>query len=1123
MALYKDDFVRIDLADGSIFRSFMNRTLGEGDIDATRFGVIMTRSGEAEDLTGVSCSGYFVRADGQTVVITGTVEDNKAFVTIPQSACAVEGNFSLAIKLVGSGVTGTMRIVDGTVSSTTTETIVDPGQVIPSIAELLAQIEACENATDAANAAAASSLGNFAPAFAQGTANAAGTYVTYTDGKVYLLPEGHTANTTWANTTKTAVTIGGEVSDLKSALDDTLITASADWSRGGISSSDGTATSSTTRCRTTVIPDNVVEVQCASGYKFAVYAYNGSTYVGIWNGSSFAKSASWRTGSQILSGLGNYSYRLVFAKSDDSTVTVDDATNITLLASFQDATMMKRSGLSNSDDLNSVIHLGIYQCSTGNLPSNVPVSSGGMLIVSEINSIVEQLYFTTGAQYFRFRGSGGTWQSWKTVNTDETPTIIPHVNYVRCANFSAFCYSGQTVIVAFDALSIKYSDNTTFTQTDPASYTITGAHPILAVKNGSVQLLDTMSEVSKTTTVLLYYNSSDGDINSGLLFPLYNEYRLNNEYEDDARLNIAKKVIQLGKIKWTPKADVRSGEGLNEAGVEVTGIPYTSPKEYEKFVGLDVSIHTFMTAVNDIHSLMYTEKIGEGESASAYGITYHGVNCTCYFGTVCSGLTSTATGLKTGVSSWDYITDHELFEELKNQDVRNLVVGDVLSEPGHCSIITKVARFPDGSMRTLELDEHLAPIRFKNYNIRDLNDRTAFQEGVWCRVKDLSGNTDYKASPFILVNSEWLYNQGDLVFIDGDNSRTFYRCKTANSDSSFTASKWDAMPVYTPGTEYNHLVVRFVQYGDDLYQCIKDHTAGSTFDPDNWVRIRGVFEWASYPFTYNDDIVTFAGDRATFHDNDLIYINYTKGSYTQMELYKDGTLIKTIDLPESGYQINVSSDCSGAGMYKARLKNGSTYSRYTYFEVINTQVTATYSNGSVTISFSSTNGTPLVAQVVEQSGYPISRLRVTDKEIASGSVVINPPAKLYSERYWYMERFENYNSNIYARVIFAGEYGNTVNPMILLGEMTPISGELVYPDTPVDFGTIAVQKNIILTSRMQDNTYTFSFTAGSGADVSVLPAVGTIKWKNTLPASLVNGTTYLVGVENGIGDVVSVT
>ena len=54
--------------------------------------------------------------------------------------------------------------------------------------------------------------------FVQETANDAGTYVVY-QGQVYYLPDGHTANTTWANTTKVGPTnIGDELTGVKNAI-----------------------------------------------------------------------------------------------------------------------------------------------------------------------------------------------------------------------------------------------------------------------------------------------------------------------------------------------------------------------------------------------------------------------------------------------------------------------------------------------------------------------------------------------------------------------------------------------------------------------------------------------------------------------------------------------------------------------------------------------------------------------------------------------------------------------------------------------------------------------------------------------------------------------------------------
>ena len=141
MAIYKEDIVNIDLENAEISRSFVKHTIGEGDIYANRFGVKVLRNGEPVNMTGVTCSGYFIRSDGGTVYLTGAVEGNTAYVSLAQACYAVEGQFALAIKLTGGGITGTMRIVDGVVSNTTTGTVVDPGNILPSIEDLIEEIE----------------------------------------------------------------------------------------------------------------------------------------------------------------------------------------------------------------------------------------------------------------------------------------------------------------------------------------------------------------------------------------------------------------------------------------------------------------------------------------------------------------------------------------------------------------------------------------------------------------------------------------------------------------------------------------------------------------------------------------------------------------------------------------------------------------------------------------------------------------------------------------------------------------------------------------------------------------------------------------------------------------------
>ena len=118
MAFYKSDIVDINLEAGNIYRSFLPYRIGNGDAGADRFGVRVFRNGEAVSLTGVSCKAVFTNASGANISLTdaGAVSGNEAYVTLPGSCYEVPGNFTLSIRLEGGGVTGTMRIVDGTVS-----------------------------------------------------------------------------------------------------------------------------------------------------------------------------------------------------------------------------------------------------------------------------------------------------------------------------------------------------------------------------------------------------------------------------------------------------------------------------------------------------------------------------------------------------------------------------------------------------------------------------------------------------------------------------------------------------------------------------------------------------------------------------------------------------------------------------------------------------------------------------------------------------------------------------------------------------------------------------------------------------------------------------------------------
>ena len=148
MAIYREDIVDVDLQSGTVFRSFMNMAVGEGDAEGNRFGFRCMRNGEPVSLTGSAVLGHFTRADGNTIQLNGSISENTAYVSLPSACYAVEGQFTLAIKLSGGGVVGTIRIVDGTVINTTNGAVIDPGTVIPDLSDYLAVVEDAEEAAE---------------------------------------------------------------------------------------------------------------------------------------------------------------------------------------------------------------------------------------------------------------------------------------------------------------------------------------------------------------------------------------------------------------------------------------------------------------------------------------------------------------------------------------------------------------------------------------------------------------------------------------------------------------------------------------------------------------------------------------------------------------------------------------------------------------------------------------------------------------------------------------------------------------------------------------------------------------------------------------------------------------
>ena len=145
--LRRADIVPVDLAQ-NLPRSGAGTLIALGDQYANRFGAKLTRHGNSVDTDGYKVLGFFIRPDGRTVTIDGASSGDEVYVDLLPECCAVEGRFSLSIKIIGGDIACTVRVIDGYAKITRTDEVVDPGNVIPSFESVFTD-DAVGHAVDA--------------------------------------------------------------------------------------------------------------------------------------------------------------------------------------------------------------------------------------------------------------------------------------------------------------------------------------------------------------------------------------------------------------------------------------------------------------------------------------------------------------------------------------------------------------------------------------------------------------------------------------------------------------------------------------------------------------------------------------------------------------------------------------------------------------------------------------------------------------------------------------------------------------------------------------------------------------------------------------------------------------
>ena len=184
--------VKVRYIDGNVFSA---------DNSGNIIGINVFNGGQPASLTG-SVSASIIREDGVTVSAVGVLSGNRVSVVLPQAAYVCPGVISVVLKITSGTDITTVGAVVGNVYRSTTDSVVDPGTIIPSIETLIAEIQAAVASIPADYSDLWECL---AAPFSENTSYRPGDYVTY-DGGFYRFMYAHSG--TWASEDVISRTVG---------------------------------------------------------------------------------------------------------------------------------------------------------------------------------------------------------------------------------------------------------------------------------------------------------------------------------------------------------------------------------------------------------------------------------------------------------------------------------------------------------------------------------------------------------------------------------------------------------------------------------------------------------------------------------------------------------------------------------------------------------------------------------------------------------------------------------------------------------------------------------------------------------------------------------------------------
>ena len=245
-----------------------------------------------------------------------------------------------------------------------------------------------------------------------------------------------------------------------------------------------------------------------------------------------------------------------------------------------------------------------------------------------------------------------------------------------------------------------------------------------------------------------------------------------------------RRIDYIQNLRWVPLAKVpdgypASGQTTNlanthffHAGRLAIGVPYSDVAETRTYVPNNVSLRTYMTAIANKRSLIYTEELAT--NTSKYGKTYKTGNRRAYYGAVCDSFVAWVMGMDTLFITGQYGADNVPgLSPVTYNSVDDLRPLDLIWNDGHISVISDIYKDEFGVVKYIVWAEMSTPYIYRTpYTPEQFNERMIAKSAAikrWDGWENLQEPESSEYSQYLLGQTmkmpEW---SGDIMCFAGD-------------------------------------------------------------------------------------------------------------------------------------------------------------------------------------------------------------------------------------------------------------------------------------------------------------------------------------------------------------------